>query len=140
MAWPTSRSWSAITPTRSCNPTPPKPCSMGDMYGTPFTEKLHVVERYRLLDYDAAKDAIERNAKENSQAGGGGEFDPNYRGKVLQLHFTVEDDGVFTMPWTATTTYRPALGQWTDLICAENTREYYNNKDSEVPTAHKPDF
>jgi hypothetical protein len=59
---------------------------------------------------------------------------------VLQPHFTVENEGVFTMPWTATITYRPALGQWTDIICAENTREYYNNKDSEVPTAHKPDF
>ena len=116
------------------------PFAMVDMYGTPFTEKLHVVERYRLLDYDDAKDAMERNAKENSQAGGGGDFDPNYRGKVLQLHFTVEDEGVFTTPWTATITYRPALGQWTDLICAENTREYYNDKDSEIPIAHKPDF
>ena len=116
------------------------PFAMVDMYGTPFTEKLHVVERYRLLDYDDAKDAMERNAKENSQAGGGGDFDPNYRGKVLQLQFTVEDAGVFTMPWTATITYRPALGQWTDLICAENTREYYNDKDSEIPIAHKPDF
>jgi hypothetical protein len=116
------------------------PFAMVDMYGTPHSPALHVVERYRLLDYDDAKDAIERNAKENSQAGGGGEFDPKYRGKVLQLHFTVEDAGVFTMPWTATITYRPPLGQWTELICAENPREYYNNKESEVPTAHKPDF
>ena len=116
------------------------PFAMLDMYGTPFTEKLHVIERYRLVDYDAAKDAIERNAKENSYAPGGGDFDPNYRGKVLQLHFTVEDEGVFTMPWTATITYRPALGKWTDLICAENTREYYNDKDTEIPMAHKPDF
>src|SRR5882672_6933510 len=116
------------------------PFAMLDMYGTPFTEKLHVVERYRLVAYDDAKDAIERNAKENWRAGGGGDFDPNYRGKVLQLHFTVEDEGVFTMPWTATITYRPALGKWTDLICAENSREYYNDKDTEIPMAHKPDF
>src|SRR4029077_11522830 len=85
------------------------PFAMVDMYGTPHSNALHVVERYRLVDYDVAKGAIERNAKENSQAGGGGEFDPSYRGKVLQLHFTVEDEGVFTMPWTATITYRPAL-------------------------------
>ena len=32
------------------------PFAMVDMYGTPFTEKLHVVERYRLVDYDNAKD------------------------------------------------------------------------------------
>jgi hypothetical protein len=114
--------------------------AMVDMYGTPHSPALHVVERYRLLDYEDAKDAIERNAKENSQAGGGGDFDPNYRGKVLQLHFTVEDPGVFTMPWTATITYRPALGPWTELICAENRHEYYHGKDSAVPHADKPDF
>ena len=116
------------------------PFAMVDMYGTPFTDKLHVVERYRLLDYEQAKDAIERNRKENFQANGGGDFDPSYRGKVLQLHFTVEDEGVFTMPWTATITYRPALGPWTDLICAENRYEYYTGHDSAVPQAQRPDF
>jgi hypothetical protein len=49
------------------------PFSMVDMYGTPQSPALHVVERYRLLAYDDAKDAIERNDKENFQAGGGGE-------------------------------------------------------------------
>src|SRR6202011_5249356 len=42
------------------------PFAMVDMYGTPHTEALHVVERYRLVDYDDAKGALERNAKENS--------------------------------------------------------------------------
>ena len=64
----------------------------------------------------------------------------DYRGKVLQLQFTVEDEGVFTMPWTATITYRRALGAWTELICAENRHEYYAGKDSAVPQADKPDF
>jgi hypothetical protein len=115
------------------------PLSMVDMYGTPQTPALHVVERYRLLDYEDAKDAIERNRKENFQASGGADFDPNYRGKVLQLHFTVDDDTVFTTPWTATITYRPALGQWTDLWCAENPREG-NGTITVVPHADKPDF
>ena len=44
---------------------------------------------------------------------------PNYRGKLLQLHFTVEDANVFTTPWTATITYRPNLGPWSEVICAE---------------------
>jgi hypothetical protein len=115
------------------------PFAMLDMYGTPFTEKLHVVERYRLVDYDTAKDAIERNAKENSHAGLGWDFDPKYRGKVLQLHFTVDDDGVFTTPWTSTITYRPSIDPWTELICAENPREF-NNTQSHIPVAGKPDF
>ena len=116
------------------------PFAMIDMYGTPHTEKLHVVERYRLVDYAAAKDAIDRNAKENSHAGAAWDFDADYRGKVLQLQFTVEDDGVFTMPWTSTITYRPAVFPWTELICAENQREFYNNRDSLIPKADKPDF
>ena len=120
------------------------PFSMLDMYGTPFTDKLHVVERYQLVAYDDAKDEIERNEKENlflpPGAGNGGEFDADYRGKVLQLHFTVEDEGIFTMPWTATITYRPNLLPWPEQICAENQREYYNNRDSAVPQADEPDF
>ena len=116
------------------------PFAMVDMYGTPFTEKLHVVERYRLLDYDEAKDAVERNVKENSQASGGAIFDPKHRGKMLQLHFTVEDEGVFTTPWTATITYWPHLAEWTELICAENRSEFYVGKNAAVPQADKPDF
>src|SRR6266700_7806083 len=85
------------------------PFAMVDMYGTPHSPALHVVERYRLVDYADARDAMARNAKENSRTPGA-DFDAAYRGKVLQLHFTVEDDGIFKMPWTATITYRPAVG------------------------------
>src|ERR1700683_4231149 len=95
------------------------PFAMVDMYGTPHSPALHVVERYRLIDLEEAKGALERNEKENSR-GVYSEVDPDYRGKLLQLHFTVEDEGVFTMPWTATITYRRALGGWTDPLCAEN--------------------
>lgn len=116
------------------------PFAMVDMYGTPFSEKLHVVERYRLVDYDEAKDALARNLKENSRASGGAVFDPNHRGKFLQLHFTVEDEGVFTMPWSATITYWPHLAEWTELICSENRVEYYHDRVSKVPTAERPDF
>jgi hypothetical protein len=42
-----------------------------DQYGTPFTQALHVVERYRLIDYEAARAAWERGGKENSRAGQG---------------------------------------------------------------------
>jgi hypothetical protein len=111
---------------------------MLDLYGTPYTKALHVVERYRLIDYEAAQEGLQRDAKENQRVAG--DINPNYRGKFLQLTYTVEDEGVFTTPWSATITYRPAPGPWQELACAENTHEYYNNKDSDVPTAAKPDF
>jgi hypothetical protein len=115
------------------------PVSMVDRYGTPHTEALHVVERYRPLDYEAAKEAQERGEKENRRLPAWA-VDPDYKGKGLQLQFTVEDEGTFTMPWSATITYRRALGEWPEYVCAENRHEYYAGKDTAVPTADKPDF
>ena len=115
-----------------------RPFAMLDVYGTPYTKVLHVVERYRLVDYEAAQEGLKRDAKENRLVPG--DIDPNYRGKFLQVQYTVEDEGVFTTPWSATITYRPARVPWQEIVCAENTHEYYYNKDSEVPTAAKPDF
>jgi hypothetical protein len=122
------------------------PFAMVDWYGTPFTEALHVVERYRLLDYEAAKAAQERGEKENigvPQADQGFARDLNYRGKGLQLHFIVEDNNVFTTPWSATVTYRRPLsifGQWPEYICAQNAAGYDRGERAAVPTADKPDF
>jgi hypothetical protein len=114
-----------------------RPFAMIDLYGTPYTRALHVVERYRLLDYEDAKEGLDRDAKENLRPGG--IMDRNYRGKYLQLLFTVEDEGVFTTPWSATITFGRGTDQWPETVCAENIHQYYR-KDSEVPTADKLDF
>ena len=122
------------------------PFAMVDMYGTPHSPALHVVERYRLLDYEAAKEAEERGERGNFRLRGsdpGFAPDPEYKGKGLQLQFTVEDDGVFTTPWSAGIIYqRPLspLGQWPESVCADNPHEYYAGKDTAVPTANKLDF
>jgi hypothetical protein len=112
-----------------------RPFAMIDLFGTPYTEKLHVVERYQLLDYAAAKEGLERSAKENMRFG-----NIDNVGKYLQLYLTVEDEGVFTTPWSVTITYGLASGELDEVVCAENRHEYYYNKDSDVPTAEKPDF
>ena len=67
-------------------------------------------------------------------------MDPYYRGKALQLEFTVEDPNVLTMPWSAVSTYRKALTQWEERVCAENPHVYYAPNDTAVPAAAKPDF
>ena len=115
-----------------------RPYAMQDLFGTPYTDKLHIVERYRLRDYDDVKDAIERNKKENWMFVG--DVWSRHRGKFMQVQVTVEDEGVFTAPFTATLTYVPNPGPLEESICAENTHEYYGNKDSDVPKADKPDF
>jgi len=109
-----------------------------DLFSTPYTEKLHIVERYRLRDYDDVKDALERNNKENWLFQGD-VWTRHREKKFLQLHVTVEDEGVFTMPWTATLTYAPGESI-AEGVCAENRMEYYNNRESDVPKAEKPDF
>jgi hypothetical protein len=115
-----------------------RPYAMQDLFGTPYTDKLHIVERYRLRNYDEVKDALERNAKENWMFAG--DVFRKHRGKFLQVHVTVEDDGVFTSPFTATLTYVPSSNPLGEAVCAENPHEYYNNKDSDVPKADKADF
>jgi hypothetical protein len=115
-----------------------RPYAMIDLFGTPYTDKLHVVERYRLRDYDDVKDALDRNKKENWLYTG--DVFSRHRGKFLQLHVTIEDEGAFTTPWTATLTYVPGGDQISESVCAENRHEYYNNKDADVPKAEKPDF
>jgi hypothetical protein len=121
------------------------PFAMVDFYGTPYTAALHVVERYRLLDYEAAKEGLDRDGRENLRpprgADAGSAPDYSYRGKHLQPRFTVEDEGVFTMPWSATITYRRGIEPWQEVVCAENTQELaLAGRNAAVPIAHKPDF
>ena len=122
-----------------------RPVAMADVYGTPYTQHLHVVERYRLIDYQATKEAEARSRKENLFVffnDSGLSPDQNYRGRGLQLEFTVQDEGAFTMPWSATVTYQHAMGEWPENVCAENTRRTgaYRDKETTVPMADKPDF
>jgi hypothetical protein len=114
-----------------------RPFPMIDLYGTPYTGALHVVERYRLIDYDEAKEGLDRDAKENFRVPVG--IDRNYRGKHLQIRYTVDDVGVFTTPWSATVTFGRGSNDWPETVCAENPHVYYD-KDENVPTADKPDF
>ena len=118
------------------------PFAMADMYGTPHSPALHVVERYRLLDYEAAKQAEERGQRKLTRFGRdpGLGRNPDYRGQGLQLEFTVEDDGVFTKPWSAAISYRRPLGEWPEIVCAETTRDVFTGRDIRVPAADKPDF
>ncbi|HEX5281604.1 MAG TPA: hypothetical protein VFW28_16110 [Micropepsaceae bacterium] len=121
------------------------PLSMIDIFGTPHSEAMHLIERYRLIDYEAAKGATEKAIKEQGYAAAsaineGVMFDPKYMGKGLQVQFTVDDPNVFTAPWSAAVTYRRAADDWVEYVCPENTQEYYAQKNTEIPTADTPDF
>ena len=115
-----------------------RPHAMIDLFGTPYTEKLHVVERHRLVDYEEAKDAMQRGTKENRRAGG--PYNPNYDDKYLQVQFTIEDAGAFTTPWTAVMIYLRDRNEFPEAVCAENRFAFHHNQDADLPHANKPDF
>jgi hypothetical protein len=64
-----------------------------DMVGTPHTEALHVVERYRRIAQDR-----------------------------LEVRVTIEDKGTFSKPWEARTTWKAAAPgtQVSEYICENN--------------------
>jgi hypothetical protein len=81
-----------------------------DNYRTPHTEKLHVVERWKLID-DA---------------------------KVLEVNIRVEDPDTFNEPWSAIQRYRRVQPrQLGEEACAENNTQMF---DYGTPVAEKPDF
>jgi hypothetical protein len=90
------------------------PMSMIDVFGTPHTEKLHVVERFHVVD----------------------------KGKTLQVDIQVEDPGAFTGPWTEGASFRKTDCQFDEYVCAENNPLIGIDKSSgEMPRAkYKPPF
>ena len=66
-----------------------------DRFGTPHTEAMHVIERYRVAD--------DR--------------------KSLRVDFTVDDAGTFNMPWHAASIYGRGTAYPGERPCAENNRE-----------------
>ncbi len=84
-----------------------------DNYRTPHTDRLHVVERFRLT--------------------GGGE--------MLEVLITVDDPGAFTMPWSAVQRFkRVHAGLMEEAICAENNANPFDFDMVPTPQADKPDF
>jgi len=89
-----------------------------DRYRTPHTRQMHVVERYRL----------------------------NRDGKGIEIIFTIDDPGAFTMPWKGKVDWRagtpPRSDHWEEDICADNGDGYGFDPNELVPMPHanKADF
>jgi hypothetical protein len=84
-----------------------------DNYRTPHTDKLHVVERYRLMNAETA----------------------------IDVTITVEDPGAFTMPWSAKQTYRRTeVGPMLESTCIEGNFNYFNFDLEPLPHDDTPDF
>ena len=84
-----------------------------DNYRTPHTDKLHVLERFKLID----------------------------NGKTLQDTIRVDDPGAFTTPWTAIQQWkRTNRGPIEEDSCAENNENLFTYDVRPIPQAKRPDF
>ncbi len=126
------------------------PFSTVDRNGTPHSEALHVVEHYRLVDGQTAREAVLRHeslysrdftvsADRDARQYGRGPVNPDVSLNGLQVEILVEDQGAFTAPWSALVTYRPATGDWPEAVCAENPRDI-SGAETPVPIAQRQDF
>ena len=118
------------------------PLSTVDGFGTPHSEALHVVERYRLIDGKLAAEAQKTNGAQPTPAPAfaRGIIDADTSKPGLQVDFTVDDPQMFATPWSGRVTYRPVTGVWPEAVCSENPHEYYAGRDAAIPEAETPDF
>ena len=72
--------------------------SFVDYYRTPHTEKLHVVERWRMVE----------------------------DGKMLEVKFTVTDPDTYYEPWSAMRRFRRVQQEYTEEACAENNQHLFD--------------
>jgi hypothetical protein len=114
--------------------------SVVDRYGTPLGEGAHVVERYRLIDAGAAKEAQAQHEKEAGRLGGALIADEN-SSKGLELELTIENPVYFKQPLSVRVTYRKTVLPWQEQVCAENADNQYAIAVSPpIPKAATPDF
>ena len=114
-----------------------------DRIGTPQSELMHVVERYRLIDGARAKADMDAFEKVDGVIGGrppDGYLKPDLNLKGLRLEITMEDPKVFKQPLTAVVTYRPMYIGWREAVCADNPVEHYKGEWIGLPTSNRPDF
>ena len=83
-----------------------------DRFGTPHSDKIHVIERYRLS--------------------------PDK--KRLELLFTVDDPGAFTTTWSAQTAYTRDKYFFEENVCAENNGSHGLGREIDMPVDNTPDF
>jgi len=83
-----------------------------DTYRTPHTDKLHTVERYKLVE----------------------------GGKAVEISIEVEDPGAFTTKWTARQRWVRQQEPLMEVHCNENNEDLFNLYPVPSPRAEKPDF
>jgi hypothetical protein len=83
-----------------------------DNWRTPHSNKLHVQERWRLIE----------------------------NGTQLEVLITIEDPETFYEPWQGLRTYRRINREFEEEICAENSGNHWSERDYGIPETDKREF
>jgi hypothetical protein len=119
-----------------------QPYTVADRFGTPQSDAMHVVERYRLIDANKAAEALSQQENIAGRVGGDtgvAPIDTDY-GKALEVMLTIDDPKVFTMPWSAKVSYRRVKRAFNESVCAENQTDVLHQGFEHAPQATRPDF
>ena len=106
--------------------------SMTDEFGTPHTDKMRVVERYRIIK--GGPDLITADHIPADRYF----LDPN--NVVLQVIATIEDPGTFKAPYTVQQVYERSTRPFEESICQENNDDRFGQGLVPVPEDTTPDF
>ena len=83
-----------------------------DNYRTPHTDRIHVVERFKVIE----------------------------GGNILQATVTVEDPGAFNMPWTGVQRWKRISRPLEEYLCEESNASFYGYDVAPIPSSDRPDF
>ena len=83
-----------------------------DNYRTPHSEKLHVTERYKIVN----------------------------NGNTLEAFIKVEDPDAFNAPLFMIKRWRKSDNPLLETVCPENNVDYFYNNLTPIPEATKADF
>jgi hypothetical protein len=111
-----------------------------DRFGTPQSEAMHIVERYRPIDGARARADVARYEASEGTIGGRVDGYDRTAKQGLRLEVTMEDPKVFTAPLTGVVTYLPLRTGWREYICADNPVEHYKDEWVGLPRANRLDF
>ena len=114
------------------------PYTVTDRFGTPQSDAMHVVERYRLIDAKEGKAALDKHTSVEGTTGPIA-IDPK-ADKALRVELTIEDAKTFTSPWYANVTFPRVIRGWNEGVCADNNVDMFHLGDTHIPTANTPDF
>ena len=120
-----------------------QPWTVADRFGTPQSEAMHIIERYRLIDAREADDALKTHEKTAGFVAGNGngaaQIDPRF-GTGLRLEVRIEDPNIYTTPWSGNVTYMHVRRAWAEVVCAENNTDVLHQGFEHVPTASRAEF